>query len=106
MSNDYQDREVLLQIKRNFTSNETIKHLMNENKRLQLEIGVLKSEVQELNHVLSETIRKKTKVERDEYINSILGQLDSQRTKKNEYKKQMTEWRDKYYSEKNKTQNI
>ena len=106
MSNDYQDREVLLQIKRNFTSNETTKHSMNEIKRLQLELGVLKSEVQELNHVLSETIRKKTKVERDEYINSILGQLESQRTKKNEYKKQMTEWRDKYYGEKNKTQNI
>jgi pheromone shutdown protein TraB len=96
---EYIDREILLQVKRNWSDSEIITHLTNENKSLEFKVGELKSELDELKDKYENKIKEYRK---DDYIKSLLKEIARQREKKNEYKKQMIDWRNKYYGEKNK----
>jgi pheromone shutdown protein TraB len=96
---EYIDREILLQVKRNWSNNEILTHLSNENAYLEFKVGELKSELDELKDKYENKIKEYRK---DDYIKSLLKEIARQREKKNEYKNQMIDWRNKYYSEKNK----
>ncbi len=90
------DSDILLPIRRAFSKDEAVSHVMDVNRQLMLEIGVLKSEIDELKHLLS----LKSKTERDQYISGLLAQIESMRRSKNEYKRQLIEWRNRYYETK------
>jgi len=95
---DYINRESLLQIKRNWSENEVISLLMKENKSLKFRIGELISELDELKDTQKNKINEYKK---DDYVKSLLDEINRHREKKNNYEKQMIEWRNKYYSLKN-----
>jgi hypothetical protein len=90
------DSDILLPIRRAFSKDEAVSHVMDVNRQLMQEIGVLKSEIEELKYLMS----LKSKTERDQYISGLLAQTESMRRTKNEYKRQMIEWRNKYYETK------
>lgn len=96
---DYINRETLLQIKRNWSENEVISLLMKENKSLKFRIGELISELDELKDTQKNKINEYKK---DDYVKSLLDEINRHREKKNNYEKQMIEWRNKYYILKNK----
>jgi oligoribonuclease (3'-5' exoribonuclease) len=89
-------RDVLLPIHRAFSKDEAVSHLMDVNRQLMQENGILKSEIDELKHLLS----MKSKTERDQYISGLLAQIESMRRTKNEYKRQLIEWMNRYYETK------
>jgi chromosome segregation ATPase len=108
--NDFIERETLLQVKRNWSEHEIIKQLMEQNKTLEFRIGELKSEIEEVRFQNNELIKelneykktnkhKKQKAEyrKEDYIKELLNRISYLRDKKNEYKKMVTEWRNKYY---------
>jgi chromosome segregation ATPase len=111
--NDFIERETLLQVKRNWSDHEIIKQLIEKNKTLEFRIGELKSEMEEIKSQNNELIKelseykkknkkKKSEYRKEDYVKELLNRISYLREKKNEYKKMVIVWRNKYYGS-NKT---
>ncbi len=96
---DALERELLLQIKRNWSKDEVVKALLLDKRMIEEKLGIVKSEFEEVkykNRLLQIAIENyQTK------IISLEGQVKSMRNTKKKYELQAIEWRDKYYSLKN-----
>lgn len=96
-----EDEAILLKIKRDFTTNEAVQSLLKIISSLELEIGVLKSEIEEAKYhaekIKSEGMTKKLWL-KDEVIKDINHQFEIVRKKYTASKKSMEEWRQKYFN--------
>ena len=101
------DLEILLKLQRNYTDNEVVAYQAQEIKNLQIEIGVLKSTIAELEDSLKEGSTKIVKINgwakdlESERINELMHQVKSLQKalefeRQSDYKKEMEKWRDKY----------
>ena len=102
---DYIDREVLLQIKRIYSKDEIIADLHRQLKESNFKIGVLESQVAELEDELK--ILKKPNIinKHDEYLKKILKQFDDLKIRNRENKRKRQEWMGKYYQVLNQRNN-
>jgi hypothetical protein len=100
------DDSILLKFKRDFTSDEAVNFLLKKVSELQIEIGMLKSElaekVFECNNLRNATVTEGTKTKKawlkDDLINLIDGELKTQKSINKVIEKQAIEWRDKFFS--------
>lgn len=104
---NYSEREVLLQIKRQYSKDELLKSvcdMLNRerelNRRMAVQVMAMGSELNVLRSVV-----KELKDEYDTYTQDLRNQIARHRTAKNEYKRQMIEWRNKYHSKLNENEN-
>jgi predicted nuclease with TOPRIM domain len=81
--NKYLKRELLLQIKRNWSENEIISLLMKENKSLKFHIGELKSELDELKDKYK---NRNEEYKKDDYVKSLLEEIARHREKRTNIK--------------------
>jgi hypothetical protein len=94
----HQSREVLQKIYRDFTENEAINVLRAELKAVQFELGVQKSDNDELKAALAK--KKKNKDwDKDENVIAIKNHLKRSQAKNAPLKKEVEYWRNKYFSE-------
>lgn len=93
---------VLLKIKREFTESEAINYLTSKVTELQIEKGILKSELAEAKDNVERIREQGTKTFRewmkDEAFKEVNSQLTILRKKCVKYKKSMKEWREKYFN--------
>jgi ATP-dependent helicase/DNAse subunit B len=104
------DLKILLKLQRKYTKHEIVAYQAQEIKNLQIEIGILKSTISELEDSIEskEEIKlSKTKGWADnlesDRITELLHQVRSLQKalefeKKSDYKKEMIVWRDKFIS--------
>lgn len=93
----FTEREVLLQVKRVYSKDEIINELNRQLKEANFKIGVLESQVAELEDELK--ILKKPNIvnKHDEYLKTILKQFDDLKIRNRENKRKRQEWMGKYY---------
>ena len=93
----FTEREVLLQVKRIYSKDEIIAELNRQLKESNFKIGVLESQVAELEDEIK--ILKKPNVinKHDEYLKTILKQFDDLKIRNRENKRKRQEWMGKYY---------
>jgi uncharacterized coiled-coil protein SlyX len=91
------EREVLLQVKRIYSKDEIIAELNRQLKESNFKVGVLESQVAELEDEIK--ILKKPNVinKHDEYLKTILKQFDDLKIRNRENKRKRQEWMGKYY---------
>lgn len=93
----YTDREVLLQIKRNYSKDEVVADLHRQLKEYGVQVGILQSEIEELKFE-NEKLRSLGKLNRqEEYTKNLLIQLKGERDRKNKFKRNAELWMTKYY---------
>lgn len=97
------DREILLRIKRKYSSDEEIKVLLQKIADLEIEVGVLKSEKAELEDMLK--VKKPKDWQKDDVVIELNKRNQAQRQKNKLLEKQMIIWRDKYFDLANKQPN-
>jgi len=104
------DRDVLLKIYRRYKYDESILFLKNEISVRDTEIGILKSEVEEMKHEIS-TLKKIKEQDglkpvrvwsQDEIVKKYTKRLESMGMEISKLKKDKIEWLNKYMSLKNK----
>jgi hypothetical protein len=93
----FTEREVLLQVKRIYSKDEIITELNRQLKESNFKVGVLESQVAELEDEIK--ILKKPNVinKHDEYLKTILKQFDDLKIRNRENKRKRQEWMGKYY---------
>jgi hypothetical protein len=93
----FTEREVLLQVKRIYSKDEIIAELNRQLKESNFKVGVLESQVAELEDEIK--ILKKPNVinKHDEYLKTILKQFDDLKIRNRENKRKRQEWMGKYY---------
>ena len=96
-----EDRAILLKIKRDFTHNEAVQSLLKIVSALELETGVLKSELSEAKDKLRE-IRKERLMTKKQWLQEeafaiVNKEKANLENKSRQYKKSMEEWRQKYF---------
>jgi len=93
----FTEREVLLQVKRIYSKDEIIADLHRQLKESNFKVGVLESQVAELEDEIK--ILKKPNVinKHDEYLKTILKQFDDLKIRNRENKRKRQEWMGKYY---------
>lgn len=93
---------ILLKIKRDFTTDEAIQCLFKRISELEIEMGILKSEVAEAQDVAEriKTERMLTKKlwTKDEMFAHLHQENEQSKSNSKHYKKSMEEWRNKYFS--------
>jgi hypothetical protein len=93
----YIEREVLLQVKRVYTKDEIINELNRQLKESNFKIGVLESQVAELEDELKILKKPNFVNKHDEYLKTILKQFDDLKIRNRENKRKRQEWMGKYY---------
>lgn len=96
------DDTILLKIKRDFTESEAVQQLLKMISELEIEIGVLKSERDEWKDLAdrlrtTQTMTKKQWLQ-EEAFTQIVSEKEVLKRKKDEYKKGMEDWRNRYFS--------
>lgn len=93
----FTEREVLLQVKRIYSKDEIIAELNRQLKESNFKVGILESQVAELEDEIK--ILKKPNVinKHDEYLKTILKQFDDLKIRNRENKRKRQEWMGKYY---------
>jgi hypothetical protein len=93
----FTEREVLLQVKRIYSKDEIIAELNRQLKESNFKIGILESQVAELEDEIK--ILKKPNVinKHDEYLKTILKQFDDLKIRNRENKRKRQDWMGKYY---------
>lgn len=93
---------ILLKIKREFTENEAVQQLLKMVSELEIEVGMLKSEKEELIHKMEKlrTLPTMTKKQwlQEEAFAAVVSELEGIKKKKEEFKKSMESWRNRYFS--------
>lgn len=96
------EESILLKLKREFETNEAVKLLLKMVSGLETEIGILKSERDELEDKLRQYIggggKGKKEWLKDELIADMQQQIKNKDKNCKEYKKSMNDWRNKYFS--------
>lgn len=97
----YED-SILLKIKREFTDNEAVQQLLKMVSDMEIEIGMLKSEREEWKDTADKLRNERTMTKKqwlqEEVFLSLSHELEQCKGKKTELKKQMEQWRNKYFS--------
>ena len=101
------DLKILLKLQRKYTKNEVVAYQAQEISKLQIQIGILKSTISELEDSIktnnnkivfskgwSKDIESERVAELLHQVHSLQKVLDAER--KCDYKKEMEKWRDKY----------
>lgn len=98
----------LLQVHRQYGKNEAMKMLFDEISSLKFQIGELKSENEELKHLLKKgkTNNKETvtELQKDAYVQQLKATIKRAVKRKSEFEKRMIEWRNKYFDLQNRKQ--
>lgn len=104
---NYDEREVLLQIKRQYSKDELLQSvcdMLNRerelSRRMAVQVMAMGSEISSLRSKFNELVD-----EYDTYTQDLRNQIARHRNKKNYYKRQMIEWRNKYHSKLNENEN-
>lgn len=97
-----EDEFILLKIKREFTTNEAVQSLLKIISALEMEIGVLKSEVSEARDKAERIRQERTLTKRqwmeEEIFLHLSQELKIQTRKNTEHSKSAADWRNKYFS--------
>lgn len=97
-----EDEAILLKLKRDFTTNEAVQSLLKIVSALEIEVGMLKSELAESKDyiVKLKTQEKGSKKEwlKDDVIKQMNKDLEVSQKKHTEYKKSFEQWRQKYFT--------
>ena len=96
------EHEILLKLKREFTSNEAVQQLLKMLSENEMEVGRLKSELSEITDKLT-AIQKgegKTKKQwmQDEVFKEVGRELETHRKNATRYRKEIDLWRAKYFN--------
>ena len=86
----YVDREVLLQVKRIYSKDEIIADLHRQLKESNFKIGVLESQVSELEDEIKILKKQNIVNKHDEYLKTILKQSDDLKIRNRENKHRLT----------------
>lgn len=101
-----EDEAILLKIKRDFSENEAVQSLLKIIASLEIEIGVLKSEKDELNYELLKIsklkeeggLKPKKQWHKDELVEHLNDRFVKLSDKHEKTTKLLNEWRNKYFS--------
>lgn len=96
------DEAILLKLKRNFSQDEAVQLSLKLIAELQMEIGILKSEKEELKFKLSkfktQDVKPKKLWLQEEIVEQINQKMLKYRVELREAEKKAEEWRNKYFS--------
>lgn len=101
-----EDEWILLKIRRQFSKDESVAALLKIVSELEMDIGVLKSEKDELRYlfnkakhvVITEEFKTKKAWAKDELVTLLTEQLKSKQANNTKINKSMVDWRNKYFS--------
>lgn len=97
-----EDEAVLLKIKRDFTNSEAVQSLLKIVSALEIEVGMLKSELAEAKSIANKIRKERTQTKKqwlqDEVMVEIAKELTKHKDRSTELNKQANEWRNKYFS--------
>jgi len=102
---EYVDREVLLQVKRVYSQDEIIADLHRQLKEYGVKVGILESQIAELEDE-NKMLRKNGERNRqDEYVKNLKGTIEQLLKAKQKYKAESERWMGKFYTQYPKTNN-
>jgi hypothetical protein len=103
---EYVDREVLLQVKRVYSQDEIIADLHRQLKEYGVKVGILESQIAELEDE-NKMLRKNGERNRqDEYVKNLKGTIEQLLKAKQKYKAESERWMGKFYTQYPKTNNL
>jgi hypothetical protein len=103
---EYVDREVLLQVKRVYSQDEIIADLHRQLKEYGVKVGILESQIAELQDE-NKLLRKNGERNRqDEYVKNLKGTIEQLLKAKQKYKAESERWMGKFYTQYPKTNNL
>lgn len=95
----YVDREVLLQVKRIYSQDEIIADLHRQLKEYGVKVGILESQIAELEDE-NKALRKNGVLNRqDEYVKNLKGTIQQLLKAKQKYKAESERWMGKFYTQ-------
>jgi len=95
----YVDREVLLQVKRIYSQDEIIADLHRQLKEYGFKVGILESQIAELEDE-NKALRKNGVLNRqDEYVKNLKGTIKQLLKSKQKYKAESERWMEKFYTQ-------
>jgi hypothetical protein len=95
----YIDREVLLQVKRIYSQDEIIADLHRQLKEYGFKVGILESQIAELEDE-NKALRKNGVLNRqDEYVKNLKGTIQQLLKAKQKYKAESERWMVKFYTQ-------
>jgi len=95
----YVDREVLLQVKRIYSQDEIIADLHRQLKEYGFKVGILESQIAELEDE-NKALRKNGVLNRqDEYVKNLKGTIKQLLKSKQKYKAESERWMGKFYTQ-------
>jgi hypothetical protein len=102
----YVDREVLLQVKRVYSQDEIITDLHRQLKEYGVKVGILESQIAELEDE-NKLLRKNGERNRqDEYVKNLKGTIEQLLKAKQKYKAESERWMGKFYTQYPKSNNL
>jgi len=95
----YVDREVLLQVKRIYSQDEIITDLHRQLKEYGIKVGILESQIAELEDK-NKALRKNGVLNKqDEYVKNLKGTIKQLLKAKQKYKAESERWMGKFYTQ-------
>ena len=101
--NKFSEDKILLKLYRQYGKDEALKYLFDEISRLKFQVGELKSEVAELKHMQDQPETKG--ITYDENMTELIKEKKTKAKNYTRLKKEVTEWRNKYFNIIAQTQN-
>jgi len=93
------DREVLLQVKRIYNNDEIIADLHRQLKEYGVKVGILESQIAELEDENKRLRKNGERNRQDEYVKNLKGTIEQLLKAKQKYKAESERWMGKFYTQ-------
>ena len=93
------DREVLLQVKRIYYNDEIIADLHRQLKEYGVKVGILESQIAELEDENKRLRKNGERNRQDEYVKNLKGTIEQLLKAKQKYKAESERWMGKFYTQ-------